>query len=385
MGKSKIDYVIISGLNFGSDNRGTAALGYGAFSFLNKKHQLNKNDHILRFNFFVNPFGYKWWSINSAELNVQGNTYIQDTLNVHHIEKFIFDKFNILLPFTKFGAIWKKVKYVAAINGGDGFSDIYNTLTFKYRLTETLFAMKTNTPLILLPQTIGPFSIDNNRELAERILKYAKIIYVRDDKYHSEFVKLGIQEILTKDLSYYMKPEPVGINFKEDSIGLNISGLCYSNNYRSLAGQFPNYKKLICKLVARFQELGKTIYLIPHSYNATPPRVDDDDLIAINDFYNSLSNKDNVIPIKDNYSAPEIKYIISKMSFFIGSRMHANFAAIYTGVPLYGLAYSYKFEGAFKSNSAYDDNISLINNTSESECEIIVDKVVNYFLKKVIK
>lgn len=38
------------------------------------------------------------------------------------------------------------------------------------------------------------------------------------------------------------------------------------------------------------------------------------------------------------------------MSFFIGTRMHANFAAIYTGVPLFGLAYSYKFEGAFNAN-----------------------------------
>ena len=60
--------------------------------------------------------------------------------------------------------------------------------------------------------------------------------------------------------------------------------------------------------------------------------------------------------------------------------MHANFAAIYTRVPLFGLAYSYKFQGAFEANGIYDST-AMINNISEKECDKIVNKIADKYLK----
>lgn len=54
--------------------------------------------------------------------------------------------------------------------------------------------------------------------------------------------------------------------------------------------------------------------------------------------------------LDEDLTSPKVKYVISQMSFFIGTRMHANFAAIYTDVPVFGLAYSFKFDGAFTAN-----------------------------------
>ena len=59
------------------------------------------------------------------------------------------------------------------------------------------------------------------------------------------------------------------------------------------------------------------------------------------------------------------------MSFFVGTRMHANFAAIFSGVPLFGLAYSYKFKGAFEHNGIYNRTAN-INNIKEEEIEQIL-------------
>lgn len=50
--------------------------------------------------------------------------------------------------------------------------------------------------------------------------------------------------------------------------------------------------------------------------------------------------------------------------------MHANFAAIYTNVPLFGLAYSYKFQGAFERHGIYN-RTSMINNISIKEAKDI--------------
>lgn len=269
----------------------------------------------------------------------------------------------------------RNVQRVAAINGGDGFSDIYNTRTFWGRLTDTYIAFKLNIPVIQLPQTFGPFNVKENYNIATYILKKSEHVFVRDDKFTNELQNMGIKYEITRDLSYYMKPQEWDIQVKEDSIGINVSGLAYSNNFRTLKGQFEQYPNLINQIICYFRDKGHTIYLIPHSYNYNNPEIDNDDIIACRDAYNRLSDKSNVVLIDKDLSSPQIKYLISKMKFFIGTRMHANFAAIYTGIPLFGLAYSYKFEGAFNANGLNGrEQTALINNITNNDISSIIKK-----------
>lgn len=44
---------------------------------------------------------------------------------------WLINKFNIILPFTYFGKTIQQIEIVAAINGGDGFADIYGNNIFK--------------------------------------------------------------------------------------------------------------------------------------------------------------------------------------------------------------------------------------------------------------
>lgn len=68
------------------------------------------------------------------------------------------------------------------------------------------------------------------------------------------------------------------------------------------------------------------------------------------------------------------------MKFFIGTRMHANFAAIYTNVPLFGLAYSYKFAGAFNANGLDGEKQTyMINNLKNEQIQEVVDKILNLY------
>lgn len=294
--------------------------------------------------------------------------------------KKLLDKFGIVLPFTRFGKIIRNSRWVAAINGGDGFSDIYSTDTFFSRLHETNIAMKCNIPVIILPQTIGPFKEESNRVIANRILQYATRIYVRDDKFIKELNSMGLKYEMTKDLSAYMKPQLFDIDIKPNAVGLNVSGLTYSNTFRTLSGQFASYPYLVKAIIRYFQTLKVPIYLIPHSYNYKNPEASNDDLVAIRDLYANLENKANVYVVDRDMISPQVKYVISQMSFFIGTRMHANFAAIYTKVPLFGLAYSYKFQGAFEASGIFDST-AMINNITEKECDAIVEKIAEKYKK----
>ena len=381
MGKSEKKYVVISGLNLRDNNRGTAALGYGSFYFLKENGFLRDKDVVVTFGYYNNFFKSSNTTVKKSEVEFEGFKIKNLRIPVLKLEKKLLDKFGIVLPFTRFGKIIRNLRWVAAINGGDGFSDIYSTETFISRLHETNIAMKCNIPVIILPQTIGPFKEESNRVIANRILQYATRIYVRDDKFIKELNSMGLKYEMTKDLSAYMKPQPFDIDIEPNAVGLNVSGLTYSNTFRTLSGQFASYPYLINAIIRYFQSQNVPIYLIPHSYNYNHPEESNDDLVAIRDLYAKLEDTTNVHVVDRDMISPQVKYVISQMSFFIGTRMHANFAAIYTKVPLFGLAYSYKFQGAFEANGIYDST-AMINNITEEECDARVVKISNKFKQR---
>lgn len=380
-------YIDISGFNLNQSNRGNAALGYGAISFLEEKGLLHEGQQIVSFHSFLNPLKLVNLKIIKEEIWVNGKKWIYKQIPLFYLEKKLVEKYGIILPFTPFGRTVKHVEYEAADYGGDGFSDIYGDRSFYNRMNQTFVLWKANIPLIMLPMTIGPFQIKSNYELAVKIMKYAWKIYVRDDNFVAELDKLGLKYERSKDLSAFMYPEPWNIEIKPNAIGINVSGLAYFNIFYNLKGQFESYPELIERLILFFQQNKCTVYLIPHSYNYQQPDDDgQDDMIACRMVYNQLADKKNIVLVDKDLTSPQVKYVISKMSFFIGTRMHANFAAIYTGVPLFGLAYSYKFAGAFSANGLDGESqTAMINNLSADKIQIVIDKIVAFYHKSIEK
>ena len=388
MDSSMRKYILISDFCLTARNRGTAALGYGALAFLREKGFMKEGQEVVQYEIYRNPFRRqtlsKLFQKKRRTENVQGVSVAFNHVMVNVLEYKLWEKFDISFPFRPWGKLVRNVALVAAINGGDGFSDIYGKKLWESRLREIKFAMKSKAPLILLPQTIGPFKDPQILAEAKRIMEYADNVYVRDTQYANELDEIGIRYELTNDLSAYMKPEPWNIDIKPDSIGINVSGLAYSNNFRDLAGQFAAYPELMTKLVQHFQKKGKTIYLIPHAYGYNNPEWDNDDMISSREFYKSLEDKTNVILIDKDLISPQVKYVISKMSFFIGTRMHANFAAIFTKVPVFGLAYSFKFQGAFENNGIYNRTV-MINNITSADIPGIIDRIEKAYQEDVVK
>ncbi len=373
-------YVLISGFNIHDNNRGTAALSYGAISFLKEKNLLKNGQILVNFRRIKNFLKPKNRGCIEEVISTADGEWTHVTFNVFFLEVTLYMRLGVLLPFTSFGKAMRQISLVAAINGGDGFSDIYGTTTFINRLHDTGYAMRKGIPVIILPQTLGPFSDNGNLLIAERILKYANMVYVRDDKFTGELRKMNVKYELTKDLSAYMKPQPWDISIPKNSIGINVSGLAYSNTFRTLSGQFDQYPALIDELISHFRQKGVTVYLIPHSYCYNSPEPSNDDIVACREAYNKLKDKKNVVLLDEDLTSPKIKYVISQMSFFIGTRMHANFAAIYTGVPVFGLAYSFKFDGAFTANGLDGKKqTAKVNNLFKGDIPAVIKKIESVY------
>ena len=367
---------MLSDFNIKSNNRGTAALGYGSIAFLLKKGYVDEDYEIIRYRFFRNPFRSKPIDV-VEELDINGKKWKYHTIYAWIIEKWLY-KYKIHFFNTSFKKTIKNLKLVAAINGGDGLTDLYGEKLFNYRLPEMLLAMDLGIPFIIMPQTIGPFLDDVKKQRILSILRKAQKIYVRDKNFVEELEKNHLPYEETNDLSYYMQPEPFPIDIKRPCIGINVSGLAYSNRFGNLVGQFDSYPMLMKELVKRFQSRGCHIYIIPHAYNVNKPEKNNDDMEASKLFYDNLENKTNVHFIDKDLISPQVKYLISQMDFFIGTRMHANYAAIFTNTPVFGLAYSYKFKGAFEKNGVYN-RIYEINNMPESDVEKVVSIIEQAF------
>ena len=374
MGKDKkIKYYIISGLNLHDNNRGTAALGYGSFPFLKIFHKTEGLSAICLI-VYKKPWKFKFKLGKNENVRIGNETVLLKYFYIWFVDYWVYRNIPFISRLTKVARILKKVSFVAAINGGDGLSDIYGSASFEGRLFDTNLAMDENIPLIILPQTLGPFKDDSNLKKAEKILTYASKVYVRDNMFESELKRMKVAFEITYDLSFYMEPEKFDIEIQPKAVGLNVSGLCYSNKFRDLSGCFEYYPHIITHIINYFQNKDVPLYLISHSYNYKNPEYANDDMQASREVYGKLKDKTNVYLIDRELNSPQTKYVISQFKFFVGTRMHANFAAIFTKIPVFGLSYSYKYEGAF-DNLGLKGNYGNILKIGETDIDNIISHV----------
>jgi colanic acid/amylovoran biosynthesis protein len=258
---------------------------------------------------------------------------------------------------------------VAAISGGDSFSDIYGLLQFLYVSLPQILVLWVGKRLVLLPQTLGPFKSRFSRAIAKYIMKRAQVVYSRD---HAG-VKLGAGMLgangqagkfrFCYDVGFAVEArEPhrldsVGLTLDGDRevplVGLNVSGLLFMGGYsrHNMFGLRVDYKTLIYDLI-EFLIVKKraSVMLIPHLLWSDGQG----DSLACDAVYEALKNKfpgkiGLIRAVYGQYDQSEMKHIIGGCDFFIGSRMHACIGAVSQNVPAVSIAYSDKFAGVMES------------------------------------
>lgn len=257
---------------------------------------------------------------------------------------------DLLAGRSRFMAELDQCDLVLDIGEGDSFTDIYGLRRFRYHIISKLVALHSGKPLILSPQTIGPFQHWYTRGLAAWVMRRCEKVYCRDrlsaDYVHALGHIEGVEQAI--DVAFrlpYSRPDNHTSN--RCRIGLNVSGLLYSGGYdgQNQFGLALDYPKLVRDLIAHWQlEPANEVWLIPHVLSDQMPR--DDDRIAIA----QLAEEFPQVRVGPQFNSPsEAKSFIAGMDFVTGARMHACIAAFSSGVPVVPLAYSRKFNGLFES------------------------------------
>ena len=114
-----------------------------------------------------------------------------------------------------------------------------------------------------------------------------------------------------------------------------------------------DYNRLVQSLIDFFvRECGAHVIIVPHVYGTDESG--ESDTIASRKVFDHAAYdvKSHLHLIEEKYDQHEIKAIIGRCNFFVGSRMHACIAALSQCIPAVGLAYSNKFHGVFESVGA---------------------------------
>lgn len=252
------------------------------------------------------------------------------------------------------------------ISGGDSFGDLYGMWRWRSVMEPKRLALRNGKPLVLLPQTYGPFRTPETREPAVQVLRQARLAWARD-KVSFEALKQLLGSSFDRerhrpgvDMAFSLEPkEPVAElpeflkdhlqTHKRPLVGLNVSGLIYNDPQAAQHyGLKVDYPSLVRSIVERFlRESDADLVLISHVMPRNNPP--ESDLVAAQALCKTLDPKDQerVQVLPPDFDARETKWILSQLDWFAGTRMHACIAALSSGVPTVGLAYSLKFEGVF--------------------------------------
>ena len=249
------------------------------------------------------------------------------------------------------------------ISAGDSFTDLYGPTRLASVSEPKEAALRAGRPLVLLPQTYGPFTTGDGRRKAERLVRASAMAYARDEWSHSQLLDLAGPAADPSrlrqgvDLAFALEPrEPdaATVRLLEDltgevRAGVNVSGLLRDRSGHERFGLAGNYIATMTRLVRRLIADGARVVFVPHVH--LPGGVGESDVAAIEAVRAGLDETEiartsNIPPTLD---AAELKWCMSQLDWFVGSRMHSTIGSLSTGIPTFGYAYSDKTRGVFDS------------------------------------
>lgn len=323
--------------NLDSSNYGVGALAVSQVAILleiAKKNNININ---------IETLGTK----PTVGVNVRSEIEKRFNIEINHHNFNLKDFVKTTSRFDKkWFKLFSKFDLVIDIGEGDSFSDIYGWRRYCNLTATKIITIINKTPLVLAPQTIGPFKHKIFKYLSKFLMVKAKAVYSRDFKTSAFLNNLNIDYAETSDIAFQLPYDEVEL--KRNTIGINVSGLLWNGGYNrnNQFGLGIDYKKSIFEIIDGCIKRGKEVHLVAHVIDDN--LAVEDDYRVCRDIYNKYNSEKVVLAPKFN-SPIEVKSYIASLEFFTGSRMHATIAAISSGVPTVPIAYSRKFSGVFGS------------------------------------
>ncbi|MGY3126525.1 colanic acid/amylovoran biosynthesis protein [Agrococcus sp. UYP33] len=296
--------ILVAWADDSSPNLGVRALGQGSVDLL---RQAWPDAEFVYMNYRRRPDAIPWGSDRSL------------------LRERLTGRKGMMRWLADFDLVWDT-------RSGDSFADIYGLPRHVTMSLVHEFAVQAGTPIVLAPQTLGPFGTVRGRLLARRSLHRSRLVFARDPISAEAATALGrAPDAVTSDLVFGLhQPAPEAAH----DVLLNVSGLLWHGDAH---GDASTYRTAVREVIDGLLADGRSVTLLPHVLHADNP---DDDVPASRELH---AEYDGRVGLRVPEDLDDARSAIAAAQLVIGARMHACLNALSTGTPTVAMAYSRKF------------------------------------------
>lgn len=354
----------IMGALVSNENMGCVALTYSLLKMLEDISKENNTQFTyIVFEYKKDSERYRLLSQNLG-IDIKDLQYAPigffDTANIKLMAKKVTTNLHTLFEI-------RRCDLVIDLTQGDSFTDIYGSNRFASLTNVKRLVQMFNVPLILGPQTYGPFNDLSVKAKAKSVIEKAVKVISRDQEsrdFLAEFCDKPV--IVATDLAFALPYSKDSTAHDKIRVGINPSGLLVKSKTEQTdlkTGLTTDYDTYIRKLISALASDGQyEIHLIPH---------------VGNDAVKQYSSMPGVIAHTEFKTPIEAKNCIASMDVFVGARMHATIGAFSAGVATIPTAYSRKFSGLFR-NIGYNHVLDLTVLKTDEAIQKTLDMIHSY-------
>lgn len=266
---------------------------------------------------------------------------------------------------------------------GDSFSDSKGGISMLNAIG-MMIAILLKKPLVLYSQSIGPFRY-LTMPVAKFCLNRADLIIVRETLTEHYLKSIGVNKKVpihvAADCAFLLEPTSwerlheimaiEGIHKEEENL---LVGLSVSELEKKISKNNNKYIRLMAQLIDYLVlEMNAKVIFVPHVM--FPPKWgDDDDRAVAREIVQVAKTRRKSFLIEHQYTPNELKRIIGQCDLFIGSRMHANIAALSMHVPTIAISWSHKYYGIMQ-RLGLEEYVCDLSTITFEELRVKVNKI----------
>lgn len=207
-------------------------------------------------------------------------------------------------------------------------------------------AQRHHIPVILMPQSFGPFNYkERKEEMLERIetvLSGSQLIFARENEGYELLKETFNLSNVIKSIDMVLQNKSVNMKlvFCDEPV-LDIPDIEGSGNVAVIPNSMNLAQRgmdevvnLYLHTIQKLHEMGKTVYLMYHS---------DADRALCKSIFEKNENRDGVIFLDRVFSCYEYDAVVQKMDYLVASRYHSIVHAYRTSVPSIILGWAVKY------------------------------------------
>ena len=242
------------------------------------------------------------------------------------------------------------------------------------RTCEMLVAKSFRKPMILFPNSIGPFRTLIGKQLARLSLDSCNCILIRDSVSYEIVKKLGVRagvvRILTYDTALLFRTD-----YARDNLPFShpVVGVCpgfYSLSLSKLDAQryVVDHAVALDDLVEKY---GLSVVFLPHYVSG----FENDDLEISRSIMSKMKHRDRIELITAE-TVDEFKFLLEQMDMIVSSKMHPAVLGVSGFVPVLCIAYDHK-QTSFFERLGMKDCLVDIGQVSQKQLASKMDYVWN--------